>query len=383
MTRGGPVRVAILGAGPVGLEAAAYAHAAGLAVTVYDAGPVAAHVERWGFVRLFTPFGWCVSPLGRRLILRDSPRHDFPADADLVTGREYRDSYLVPLAGSTELAPLVQTENRVLAVSRGGWRKSDTDAGRLPPFRLLVRAPAGERFDAADAVFDCTGTWHRPNWLGDGGIPAAGEVAARPHLAVAPDDILGPRRGLYAGKTTLVVGGGPSAATAVTDLVTLADDHPATWVVWLTRGPKGAPLARRPADPLKDRDRLAARANHLAARCDGNLEHHANAAIDEVTTLGPDKGFRVAARVQGVSATWDVERVVAAVGGRPDLTVCTELRVAEPAGDIATGEPGYFVLGQKAAGRGADFVIRDGLGHVRRAVAAVLGKPGLDLYRAA
>ncbi len=382
MTRSAPPRVAIIGAGPVGLEAAAYAAALQLPVCVYDAGPVAGNVERWGFTRLFTPFGWNHTPLGRSLILQDGPRRALPADADHLTGREFREHYLLPLAQCQTLRPVVQPDARVIAVTRDGWRKSDPAAGKLPPFRLLVRDAKGERIDPADVVLDCSGVFHRPNFAGDGGVPACGELACRQHLVTGVDDVLGVKKSQYAGQTTVVIGSGHSAATVVTDLVTLAEEHQSTWVVWLTRGPRTAPVPRVSGDPLKERDRLAARANHLAGRGDGNLEAHAHAQVDEVAFLGPDKGFRVIARVAGKSQEWEAERVVAAVGHRPDLSLTSELRVDEPAGDIETGEPGYFVLGAKSAGRGPGFLLRDGFDQVRRAFAAVAGKPGLDLYRA-
>ena len=378
-----PTRVAVLGAGPVGLEAAAYCLAAALEVSVFEAGHVAASVERWGAVKLFSPFAWNSTPLGKSLIRRESPRHEFPADADLTTGREWRERYLLPLASAGDLPGVIHTETRVLAIGRGGWRKSEPHAGKLPPFRLLVRDAKGERFETADAVLDCTGTYPRANWLGDGGVPAAGEVQARPHFHVGTDDILGSRAGHYANKTVMVVGTGTSAAAAVTDLVTLAEAHQSTWVVWLAHGSKSAPLTRRANDPLKERDRLAARANHLAARCDGNLEYHAQAQIDEIATLGPDKGFRVAARVGPEAMGWEVERLIAAPGYRPDPTLTAELRVGEGEGDIETGEPNYFVLGAKSAGRGGEFLLRDAAQQVRRAVAALSARPGLDLYRAA
>ena len=65
----------------------------------------------------------------------------------------------------------------VLTIGRTGWRKTDPpDAKKpLPPFRLLVRDTKGvERFDTADIVLDCTGTYSKPNWVGDGGTD--GEV---------------------------------------------------------------------------------------------------------------------------------------------------------------------------------------------------------------
>src|SRR4051794_24430408 len=98
MTKPSLPRIAVLGGGPIGLEAALYAKAAGLPVVVFEQGAVAAHVERWGFVRMFPPFGMNAPPLGRRAILRDAPSRELPADADPVTGREFRDAYLLPLA---------------------------------------------------------------------------------------------------------------------------------------------------------------------------------------------------------------------------------------------------------------------------------------------
>jgi thioredoxin reductase len=196
-----------------------------------------------------------------------------------------------------------------------------------------------------------------------------------------PEDVLGARRGTYAGKSVILIGGGYTAATTVCDLATLAESDQATWVVWLNQAPRGQqPLPRVPGDALKDRDRLAVRANQLAARCDGNLEYHPQAQIDELVSAGPDQGFRVAARVGGKPMTWEVERVIANVGYRPDLSLCPELRVSEPAGRVETDEPGYYVLGAKAQGRDSNFLLRDGHEQIRRVFAATFGKPGLDLY---
>jgi thioredoxin reductase len=393
MAKSGPPRVAVIGAGPAGLEAAAYAHALGWPVAVYEQGTPGAHVERWGFAKMFTPFGLNVSPLGRRLILRENPRHEFPADAAQLTGSEYRAAYLTPLAATAALGPCLRPDSRVLAVGRAGWRKTDPLPDRrkpLPPFKLLVRDGQGaERFEAADAVLDCTGVLGRPNWLGDGGIPAAGEVAARPHFAYGVDDVLGAKSAHYAGKTVAVVGAGHSAATVVCDLTALAEQYQATWVVWLTHGPKTSPLPRLENDPLKERDRLAARANHLAARCDGNLEYHAQCRIDECSHLPgvanqppADRGFRLTGTVAGEAKTWEVERVVAATGYRPDMSLCSELRVSEPAGETETAEPGYFFLGAKSAGRASSFLIRDAHEQVRRTFATLAGQPRLNQYAA-
>ena len=59
-----PAKLAILGAGPIGLEAALYARFLGYDVAIFDEAEVAANVRRWGHVRMFTPFGMNRSPLG-------------------------------------------------------------------------------------------------------------------------------------------------------------------------------------------------------------------------------------------------------------------------------------------------------------------------------
>lgn len=368
-------RIAILGAGPIGLEAALYARTLGHDVAVFEQGQAAEQVARWGHVRMFSPFGWNSTPLGRKTV-----GGSLPEDGAILHAAEYRDAYLVPLAESPAIKPFLQLQTQVLTVGRVGWRKTDTTA-KLPPFRLLVRGPQQEeRFEEADAVLDCTGTYQRPNWAGDGGIPAAGEINARPNIMYWNDDILGAKSQHYADRSIILIGDGHSAATTICALADLAESHQSTWVFWLTHGAKGAPLPRNPGDPLRERDRLAARANALACRCDANLEFHAQTRINELISHGPDKGFRVAGTVCGRAMTWEVDRVIANVGYRPDMTVCQELRAGEPTDSIITGEPGYFFLGAKSRGRNGTFLLRDGYEQIREVFQRIAADPRLDLY---
>ncbi len=374
-----PLRVAILGAGPIGIEAALYAKACGLTVSVYERAQVAEHLFRWGHVRLFTPFGLNTTALGLKILCGE--RRDLPGDTDLLTGRQFRESYLVPLAESVELLESMNLQSAVLHIGRTSASKKSEPHDGKKPFRLLVREASGaERIDTADVVLDCTGTYVTPNWLGDGNIPAVGELAARPHVAHGLEDILGERKDHYAGRSIVLVGDGYSAATTICGLATLAEDHPDTWAFWLTRGPRGQPLARIVTDPFKERDRLAVKANTLATRCDGNLEFHPQTFIDEVICHGPDKGFRVAGRSNRKPVSWDVERVIGAVGYRADLRISTGLRVDEPVGRPETREPGYFILGAKSYGRDSGFLLRDGFEQIRKVFAAITADPRLDLY---
>ncbi|HXG09149.1 MAG TPA: NAD(P)-binding domain-containing protein [Gemmataceae bacterium] len=404
MARTDTPRIAVLGAGPIGLEAALYARRLGLPVTVYESGRVGEHLHRWGHVRLFSPFGMNVTPLGRAAILAENAAHEFPADGDCITGREHLRVYLEPLARSTPLRGCIQNETQVLHVGRRGLLKDDWpgDGRRAAhPFRLLVRDGKGrERLDEADIVLDCTGTYGQHRWLGDGGIPAVGELAAAPHISYGLEDVLGERQAHYAGKSILLIGAGYSAATTACGLAALAEQHPDTWVIWLARGPRTQPILRIANDPLRERDRLAVRANMLATRGDANLEFHNQAVVEAIESAGPDRGFRVTARVAGKPRTWEVDRIIANVGYTPDTGLYRELQVHEcyaslgpmslaaalskhagadclsipPSGAAAlrSPEPNFFILGAKSYGRNSNFLLRTGFEQVRQVFSAVV-----------
>jgi thioredoxin reductase len=402
-------RIAVLGAGPVGLEAALVARTLGLPVTVYERGRVAEYMQRWGHVKLFSAFGVNSTPLGRAAVRAENPRHELPGENDCVTGRDHVAAYLEPLAMTGQLIECLKLDTRVVQVARAGLLKTDAGPKRADrPFRLLLRDGKGEESIAeADLVLDCTGTYGQPRWLGEGGIPAVGETAARANVAGGLEDITGKDRQKYAGKSVLVVGCGYSAATHVCRLAELAASHPEQWTVWLARGPRSTPLPRHPNDPFRERDKLAAKANMLACRGEGNLEFHANSAVEAIVSHGPDKGFTVTARVTGKTMMWNVDRVIASVGYSPDTTLHRELQVREchvslgPAGvaaalakqagadclsiaptgpsSLRTAEPNYYVLGAKSYGRNSHFLMRAGFEQVREVFTLITGKNELNL----
>jgi thioredoxin reductase len=405
MARTEPPRVAILGAGPIGLEAALYAAALKYPATVYERGQVGEYLRRWGHVRLFTPFGMNTTPLGRAALRGEQPRRDFPADGDNLTGREHIAAYLEPLAGTAALRGRVKTETAVLQIGRRGFLKEEA-AGEprraQAPFRLLLRGKDGrERVEEADVVLDCTGLYGQPRSLGDGGIGAVGENAARGQIAWGLEDISGERRSVYADRTTLVVGAGHTAATSVCLLASLAEKHPGTWVVWLARGAGTQPLKRSLNDPLKERDQLCARANMLATRGDGAVEFHAQTTLEAIEGGGSDAGFKVHARCAGVDRRWTVDRVIANVGYTPERTLHAELQVQEcfatlgpmalaarlrqadtsSAAALRTPEPNFYVLGAKSYGRAGNFLLRHGFEQVRDVFTLIAGKAELDLYK--
>jgi len=411
MSRNESPRLAILGAGPIGLEAALYAATFQLPFTVYERGRVGEHLQQWGHVRLFTPFGMNVTPLGRLRILAENPQAKLPDDNACITGREHVAAYLEPLARSPLLRDHVKFGQTILHVARKGCLKDDGtgDPKRgQQPFRLVVReGNNAERVEEADVVLDCTGTFARHRFLGDGGVPAIGERQTAQQVSYRLDDVLGEKKAHYAGKTTLVIGGGYSAATTVVSLAKLAEQHADTWVIWLARTTGTTPLKRIPADPLRERDQLALRANTLATRNDGNVEFHNQAAIDAVEGAW-DRGFKVTGRLGSRPKTWNVERVVANVGYTPDTDLYRELHVHEcyaslgpmnlaaalgkhggdcltiPAlgpASLRTPEPNFYILGMKSYGRNPHFLLKTGFEQVRDVFTLITGKTDLNLYK--
>jgi thioredoxin reductase len=397
-------RIAILGAGPIGLEAAVYARKLGFPVTVFERGQIGEHIRHWGHVRMFSPFGINSTPIGRALL------SNLPGDIECLTGREYWSAYLEPLAKSDLLRECLQTETAVLSVSRSGLLKGDYpgDARRAQHlFRLLLRKGQAERVETADIVLDCTGTYGQHRWLGNGGIPALGEQGAESHISYWLDDIMGARRDHYAGKSVLLIGNGYSAATSASLLAQLAEKHPDMWVTWLARGPRSQPLARIPNDPLKERDRLALRANSLATRGDGNLEFHAQTFVQAVEWH--NNSFKVRAICDDQERNWDAERVIANVGYSPNTSLYRELQVQDCYATLApanlaaalaklgasdflttasTGpqslrnpEPDFYILGAKSYGRNSHFLLKNGFEQIREVFTLICGKADLNLYK--
>src|SRR3954463_16700111 len=243
-------RLAILGAGPTGLEAALAAAESGWEFTVYEAGgAVGSNVRDWGHVRLFTPWEMNVSERARRA-LPDAPRGD-----ELPTGADLAGPLLEPLAALPALAGRVRLGTRVDAVAREGLLKHEAIASAergARPFRLLVSDDSGgEAVEHADLVIDCTGTYGNPNALGDGGIPAPGERALDHRIdrrlpQFGPEGTSG---------TVLLTGAGHSAQTAARALAELARKAPEMRVIWAIRSSEPTWGAVQ-GDPLPERARL-------------------------------------------------------------------------------------------------------------------------------
>ena len=273
--------VAVIGAGPVGLAAAAHLIARNIPVKVYEAGEtIAANVRDWGHVRLFSPWSFNIDQAAKA-ILKAHGWNEPPGNG-LPTGSDLYEAYLRPLADTPELRAVIETKTTVKAISRQGIGKMVTRGREDRPFSLVVQNGT-TRVDHARAIIDASGTWQNPNPLGASGLQALGEAEAADFIAYGIPDVLGASRATYAGKHVLVIGGGHSAANVLIDLARLAETDSRVQLTWVVRGTN---LARvfggSDGDQLPARGKLGSDLKSLL-EC-GRLELVSGFSADHVDT---------------------------------------------------------------------------------------------------
>ncbi|MGO1536873.1 MAG: NAD(P)-binding domain-containing protein, partial [Yaniella sp.] len=227
--------VIVIGAGPVGLAAAAHLLERNVTPLVVEVGDhIAASIRAWGHTRLFSPWKYNIDDAARRLL--ETTNWDAPDPDALPTGQQFIDQYLTPLADA--LGDRVRMVARVVAVSREGIDKSRSlNRAETPLLVRIVAADGTEEDLAAHAVLDASGTWDQPNPLGRSGLTAPGELAAQAQGRItAPlPDVLGTDRHRFTNRRVLVVGSGHSAANTLLELAELAADEPDTQILWAIR----------------------------------------------------------------------------------------------------------------------------------------------------
>ena len=381
--------VAVIGAGPSGLAAAAHLLARGETPLVFEAGLHAgAAVREWGHVRLFSPWRYLVDREAAALLAGTG--WQMPAPDGLPLGREWVAQYLEPLAAHARIAPTLRLNTAVVSISRRAHDKLKDDARADAPFVLRVRCPDGSEDEVlARAVIDASGTWRSPNPLGATGLAALGERSARDRITYGIPDVLGGARARYAGKRVLVVGSGHSAFNVLLDLAELT-----TSIAWIVRrSTTGRLFGGEQNDALPARGALGARARRLVDSGAVQLRSMRIARVQPVA--------------DGVLVTGDdgqmlgpFDEVIGATGFRPDLDLTRELRLGlDPATEAPTAlaplidpnvhscgtvpphgatelahpEPDFFTVGMKSYGRAPTFLALTGYEQVRSVVAALAG----------
>jgi thioredoxin reductase len=376
--------VAIIGAGPVGLAAAAHLVERGIDFIVYEAGKsVAASVRSWGHIRLFSPWKHLIDPAARRLLEAagwSAPRYleSAPSGSELV------DQYLVPLARLPEIASRIRFGTAVSAVSREGMDRTRTANRATTPLVLRV--------DGADvtarAVIDASGTYRSPNSLGASGIDPVGLAEVADLVTHALPDVLGTDRARFRNRHVTVVGAGHSAANTILALATLVQTEQQTRISWVIRNGTAARVFTADDDELAGRASLGARLRRL-------VEFGVVEVVEGFEIVGLRRSSDAAIIIGhrgGSLHEHETDLIVNATGFRPDLAMLREIRLdlddiveaprrlaplidpnvhscgtVEPHGfaELQHPEPGFFIAGMKSYGRAPTFLLATGYEQVR------------------
>jgi thioredoxin reductase len=380
--------VVVIGAGPIGLAAAANLLDRGIDYCVLESGSAAgAAVREWDHIRLFSPWSQLIDPAAAKVLAGWTE----PDPDRCPTGGTWASDYLQPLADA--LGDKVRYGWTVTGIAKRG-RDLVVDSGRdEAAFTVHADTPTGPQRVHARAVIDASGTWAGPNPLGGDGLPAIGERAAADRLTYrVPDTRDEHVRARYAGKHVVVAGTGVSAKTALISLAALAG----TRISWLVRRPTtGHAFGGGENDELVARGALGANARKVVE--DGRIDTVTGFRTAEVTTQADGRLTLTSFDGQTVPA---VDEVIVLTGFRPDLSILSEVRLdldpvleaprdlaplidpnvhscgtVHPHGAKELSQPdrGFYLAGMKSYGRATSFLAMTGFEQVRSVVAAIAG----------
>ena len=387
--------IAVIGAGPVGLAAAAHLLDRGMPFEVYEAGAcVGENLLSYAHVRLFSPWRFNVDRTAVK-ILKDQGWRT-PQEDQLPTAGELVKNYLAPLAASKQLSGRIHSNARVLAVSRARCDKVKSAGREHAPFVLQVQSNGTIEEHLASGVIDASGTWSQPNPLGANGLACMGEAENCDRIVYGMPDILGSARSRYAGRKVLVVGAGHSAAGNLIALAELATAAPETRIAWAVRGSDFRRIFGGGArDGLPARGALGLQLQRLVA--EGRLVLHLRFHLHRFERIG-DR-LRVFTD-DATTCVDEFDEIIASTGSRPDLAVTRELRLrldpwlestdalaplidpnvhscgtVPPHGhrELQHPEAGFYAIGAKSYGRAPNFLMATGYEQARSVVAALAG----------
>jgi thioredoxin reductase len=395
----GQLPVAVIGAGPVGLAAAAHLLKLGFEPIIFERGSEAgANIREWEHVLLFTPWRSLIDSEAKALLQQDG--WTAPDPSGLPSGRVYIRDYIEPLSRTPQISKRLRFNSTVVGISRLNQDKLKGQTRISHPFVVRVSNEDGsEQTVLASAVIDASGTWSTPNPLGSDGMPAIGERQNSDRVWYGIPNVLGEEKHRYAGKKCLIIGAGYSAANVALDLVRLKQDVPETEIVWAIRGTSLSQLVRDHGEGPPSRIALGRAV--LKAQEAEQIDLITEFRVGELLRQGDQLTVSNATRGQS-NRIENVDEIVCTTGQRPNLEMLRELRT-----DIDTGlecvsglrslvdpavhscysapphgwrelehpeEPGFYVVGMKSYGRTPTFLTITGYQQVTSITLALAGK---------
>lgn len=389
--------IAIIGAGPVGLAAAAHLVKRKQPFILFEVGKTAGtNILDWGHVKVFSPWRYNIDKAAEELLVQTG--WQYPDKENLHTGKEFYDKYLTPLVNHPSIKPFIHTNSKVIAVGRKDMDKMKTNDREKQPFVLHVQQGETKTLFEARAIIDASGTWHNENPIGAGGLLAVGEPENTAKIFYGIPDVLGKLKDHYKNKNVLVVGGGHSAINTILELDKLKNEFPDTQIHWILRKEKiGDAYGGKGHDALPARGALGIKIEALVN--ENRLSVYTPFQVQEIknennslTLIGTQHGTQK--ELSGI------DEIVSNTGTRPDFSFLREVRVdfdatvesvpaladlidpnihscgtvrAHGELELRQSEKDFYIVGMKSYGRAPTFLMATGYEQVRSVVAALVG----------
>jgi thioredoxin reductase len=389
--------IAIIGAGPVGLAAAAHLITKGEKFVIFESGQtIGSSILEWGHVRMFSPWQYNIDKNAKSLLEKIgwvSPNSD-----DIPNGKELVNDYLIPLSQLPEIQANLVLNTKVVGVAKKGIDKLKTTDRENRPFQIFVEIHEETKVYEAKAVIDASGTWKNPNPILSNGLWTKAERRLKDKIHYGIPDVLGELEAKYANKTVMVVGSGHSAINAMLDLARLKEKYFDTKIYWVLRKSHvSAVYGGQEKDGLPARGELGIRIQKLVeseminvitpfyiievmaegetitVKGELNGEVKSFSEIDEIIVCSgfrPDTSFLNEVRITLDSAVESVEALATLID--PNIHSCGTVR---PHGEAELRQPekGFYIVGMKSYGRAPTFLLATGYEQVRSIVAYITG----------
>lgn len=389
--------VVIIGAGPVGLAAAAHLVQRNLPFLLFEAGDNPGNsVASWEHIRVFSPWRYNVDKAARSLL--EQQQWIMPPEEEVHNGAELIELYLKPLASLPQLSPFIQYNSRVIGVSKKGLDKMKNANRNKQPFVVRVQQGGDIIQVEARAVIDASGTWFTPNPIGGGGMHAVGELAHQARIFYGIPDVFNKWRNRYAGKHVAVIGGGHSAINTIIELEKLKQIFPSTIITWILRKERLEDVyGGKEKDALKARGALGQKIESLVDAEQVNVY-----TPFEIVELQEENGqlTLIGWQYGKLGKIPGIDEIVANTGSRPDFDFLREVRLSispsvesvealaalidpnihscgtvRPHGaqELQHPDEHFYIVGSKSYGRAPTFLMATGYEQVRSIAAMLAG----------
>lgn len=386
-----PATIAIIGGGPIGIEAAIYARFLGFFVSIFEQRRVGHRMLDWHDRLLSVPVSECTTPLGHAAIAAQDDQYKRPEADKVFTGKQYADEYLIPLAKCDLifddihfLSPIDDVSRiRTRVTDRIDWQERCNDE-----FRVLVNGRHRGVWNArADIILDCRGEHPSPVGIGPGGGQAIGESQTREFFhRHAPLDRKFERKMLQS-KRVVLVGTGLLACNFATEFCEQFGNDNQSVLTWLV-----APEVNEHSDHFLAVRRKLLQSEYRNFGCIEMLgveqiekkedaTFHLRLLKDDDSTIELDCDVVADLSIgQCRPISTSLHRhdrfepaIVASAYDAPDLS-------AVPIPDWLTNEPGYYRVRGGSIEDGPGKGLKSGFEQIRQVFAFISGRDDLDLY---